>query len=56
MESSAASRMPIGFCTHMWTMKNHTLFQSAFQKLADRRGSVNSWMKLPKPMKSQSLE
>ena len=45
--------MPIGFCTSMWMMKNQMLFQSAFQKLADQRGSKNSVRKLSRPTKKR---
>ena len=45
--------MPIGFCTSMWMMKNQTLLPSAFQKLADQRGSPNSVRKLSRPTKTR---
>ena len=45
----AASATPIGFCSTMWTMKKKTLLPSAFQKLADQRGSKNSVRKFSSP-------
>ena len=35
----------------MWMMKNQVLFQSAFQKDADQRGSPKSVRKLSSPTK-----
>ena len=43
--------MPIGFCTSMWMTKNQKLLPSAFQKLADQRGSPKRVRKLPRPTK-----
>jgi hypothetical protein len=35
-------------------MKNQVLFQSAFQKVADQRGSKNSVRKLSRPAKKRT--
>jgi hypothetical protein len=34
--------MPIGFCTSMWTTKNHEVVAKRVPEGADQRGSPNS--------------
>ena len=47
--------MPIGFCTSMWTAKNHRLLPSAFQNAEDQRGSPNRVRKFCSPTKAVPL-